>query len=138
MSALVGVLLVTHGDVARAMLAAARVLLGEGPTHAMESLCIDPKEPRESIQARIREATERLDRGDGVLIACDLHGSTPANCAIELKRSGKKVEVLCGLSLPMLIKIASIDRAQHTPAELAHVAAETAIRSVRLGDGGAA
>ena len=69
------------------------------------------------------------------LIVCDLQGSTAANCCVDLKKTGRNVEVLGGVSLPMLVKIASPDR-RTTPAQLAKAAADTAIRSVRLGNGG--
>lgn len=131
----VGVLIVTHGGAGLAMLRALRVLVGPAAEVGFDAISIEPGEAREQIAERIAGATTRLDQGAGVLIVADLHGSTPANCGMELKRAGWQVEVLCGLSLPMLIKLASTDRAGTTPVLLARLAADTAYRSIRLGGG---
>ncbi len=130
------VLVVTHGDSGLAMVAEAQRLLGGDATVAMEPLPTTPGESREDIRNRIDAAVHRLDEGRGVLVLVDLQGSTPCNCAVQVKASGANVEILCGLSLPMLVKVAASDRKQLSPAELAHEAAQTAIRSIRLGDGG--
>jgi PTS system mannose-specific IIA component len=95
-------------------------------------------ESRDAIRTRIDAAVHRLDEGRGVLVLVDLQGSTPCNCAVQVKQSGANVEILCGLSLPMLVKVAASDRERMLPAELAHEAAMTAIRSIRLGEGGSA
>jgi PTS system mannose-specific IIA component len=145
----VGVVIVTHGDAGGAMLAAVQAMLGQEQTAGMEAVSVPPREPKEAIRAKLGAAVERNDAGRGVLLVCDLRGSTPANCCVEIKhaldgaegapsRSEQPREVLCGVSLPMLIKLASADRTQLTTAELAHVAAETAIRSIQLGEGGQA
>ena len=132
------VLVVTHGEAGAAMLVEVARLLGEEAADAMEPLAVAPGEAREPLRARMDAAVRRLDRGRGVLVLVDLQGSTPCNCAVQLKKDGAAAEILCGVSLPMLVKIASSDRRHLTPAELAHVAAETAIRSIRLGEGGTA
>lgn len=132
----VGVVVVSHGETAAAMLASVRGLLGPAAVEGMEAIAVAPGEGRAEIQARIDAALHHQDQGRGVLLVCDLQGSTPANCCVELKRAEGRHEVLCGLSLPMLIKLASADRRALGPAELAHIAAETAVKSVRLGEGG--
>ncbi len=132
------VLVVTHGDAGDAMLGEARRLLGTHATRAIETLPTTVAESRDQIRTRIDSAVRRLDEGRGVLVLVDLQGSTPCNCAVQVKQSGANVEILCGLSLPMLVKVAASDRARLTPAELAHEAAQTAIRSIRLGEGGSA
>jgi PTS system mannose-specific IIA component len=130
------VLVVTHGDAGDAMLGEARRLLGQHATRGIETLPTTVAESRDQIRTRIDAAVRRLDEGRGVLVLVDLQGSTPCNCAVQVKQSGANVEILCGLSLPMLVKVAASDRERMTPAELAHEAAQTAIRSIRLGEGG--
>jgi PTS system mannose-specific IIA component len=132
------VLVVTHGDAGDAMLGEARRLLGDFATRVIETLPTAVTESRDQIRGRIDVAVKRLDMGRGVLVLVDLQGSTPCNCAVQVKQSGANVEILCGLSLPMLVKVAASDRARLSPAELAHEAAQTAIRSIRLGEGGSA
>jgi PTS system mannose-specific IIA component len=132
------VLVVTHGDAGDAMLGEARRLLGDFATRVIETLPTAVTESRDQIRTRIDGAVKRLDMGRGVLVLVDLQGSTPCNCAVQVKQSGANVEILCGLSLPMLVKVAASDRARMSPAELAHEAAQTAIRSIRLGEGGSA
>ncbi|MFH0899602.1 MAG: PTS sugar transporter subunit IIA [Pseudomonadota bacterium] len=131
----VGILVVTHGDSGAAMLVAVAALVGQTTLDDAAALAIAPGEGRESIARRLDEAVGRLDRGSGVLIACDLLGSTPANCSVELKRSGRNLEVVFGVNLPMLVKLASMDR-QVTLASLADLAVRTATRSIRAGDAG--
>ncbi len=131
----VGVLIVTHGDCGYAMMNSVRTLLGAEALEGFEALAVSPTDPRGPLAERIGTAATRLDRGAGTLIVCDLQGSTAANCSVDLKRQGRNVEVLAGVSLPMLVKLASANRTT-TPTQLAKAAAETAQRSIRLGDGG--
>jgi mannose PTS system EIIA component len=131
----VRVLVVTHGQAGAAMLAAVRGLVGVGVGDDFEALAVGIGETRAEMAPRIREAVERLDAGGGVLVCCDLFGSTPSNCAVDLARGGRAT-VLGGVNLPMLIKLASIDRSDTTPAALAQVAAETASRSIRRSGSG--
>jgi mannose PTS system EIIA component len=132
------VLVVTHGDAGTAMVVEVRTLLGGDAAADLEAMSVAHGEPKEEVSERLTTAVERMNGGHGVLVLVDLQGSTPCNMAVKLKKAGGAVEVLCGLSLPMLVKVVSLDRVRLTLAELAHEAAQTAIRSIRLGDGGAA
>jgi len=136
----ISVLVVTHGDAGVAMVTEVRRLLGESAAEGFEPLPVAAGETREQVYARIDDAVLRLDRGRGVLVIVDLQGSTPCNCALRVKQThaSQTVEVLCGVSLPMLVKVATADRANLSASELAHEAATTAIRSIRMGDGGPA
>jgi mannose/fructose-specific phosphotransferase system component IIA len=131
----VAVLIVTHGGAAAAMRAALETLVGPAAVRGIAVLTVAPREPRASLLERASEALARLDQGAGVLVVCDLFGATPMNCVMELKRDGRRLEVLGGVNLPMLVKLATVDRTAATVAELARLAAETAIRSIRLGEG---
>ena len=70
----------------------------------------------------------------GVVVACDLHGSTPTNCAIEAMHDDA-VAVVCGVNFPMLVKLATQPRVGTTPAEVAQAAVDTAVRSIRVEKG---
>jgi mannose/fructose-specific phosphotransferase system component IIA len=131
------VLVVTHGDAGEAMLDEIRRLLGDGAILAMAALAVVHGQDRNELHDRIATQLGTLDEGRGTLVLVDLQGSTPCNQSVVLKREGQNIEILCGLSLPMLLKIAASDRARLSLGELAHEAAQTAIRSIRLGDGGA-
>lgn len=136
--AAVGVLVVTHGPAGAAMLESLRELVGEAAGEGFEALTVPPGEPRDRTASRVEEAARRLDGGAGVLVVTDLFGATPTNCAVELKRAGVAIEVLSGVNLAMLVKLATARRPGRTAARLAHEAAETAIRAIRLAEGGPA
>lgn len=99
---MVGVVLVTHGGIAREMLAAAESIVG--PIDAMQAVTTDSGEPAE-VRERIRQAIDAVDQGEGVLIVTDMFGGTPANVALSFLNE-KRVEVVTGVSLPMVLKLA--------------------------------
>jgi PTS system mannose-specific IIA component len=126
----VGVVLVTHGCVCGDLVAAAEGIVGRLPD--VVSVPTDPTEPPPDLQRRIAEAVAAADRGGGVLILTDLHGSTPANaCIAQLGRHG--VEVLFGVNLPMLIKLSTCDRRALRPPQLGELLRDVGRRSIRLG-----
>ena len=100
---MVGVVLVTHAGIARELLAAAVSIVGE--VEAMEAVSTDLGEPGD-IRERIKAAVEKADRGEGVLIVTDMFGGTPANLALSLLNECK-VEVVTGVNLPMVLKLAT-------------------------------
>ncbi len=102
---MIGVLLVSHGTLAQALLETATEIVG--PFEATEALSIYRHERLEDVEARIRAAKNRVERGSGVLILVDMFGGTAAN--ISLQFVGKEpVEVVTGCNLPMLLKLSSI------------------------------
>jgi PTS system mannose-specific IIA component len=98
-------LILTHGGVARELLAAARVIVGPMPN--FEALSLDWGDCYEDAQAKIRGAVERLDQGAGVLILTDMFGGTPCNLAVKFQRPGS-VEVIGGVNLPMVLRLAGL------------------------------
>ena len=100
---MIGLILVTHGQLAREFVSAMEHVVG--PQEAIASVCIGPQDDaaarREEISAKIAE----VDRGKGVIVLTDLFGGTPSNLAISLLEEGK-VEVIAGINLPMLIRLA--------------------------------
>ena len=134
----VGILVVTHGDAGSAMLRTLVGLVGEGATKGFSALTVGPSATRAAVAADVIRAIHRVDLGAGVVILCDLMGSTPWKCCIEIMKSVRNIEVVCGVSMPMLVKLAAADREKTAPKALAAMAAETAARSIRVGEGGQA
>lgn len=99
---MVGTLILTHGGLARELLAAAEVIAGKLP--GFEALSLDWTEGVEEARLKILAAVRRLDRGDGVIVLTDMFGGTPCNLAQQLAEPGK-VEVLTGVNLPMVLRL---------------------------------
>ena len=102
---MIGLVLVTHGRLAEEFLHALEHIVGR--QEGIETICIGPEDRMEARRADIAAAVARADRGEGVIILTDMFGGTPSNLAISVMHEGK-VEVIAGLNLPMLIKLASI------------------------------
>lgn len=100
---MIGLVIVTHGRLAIELRAAAEHVVG--PQDNMHTICIGPDDDMERRRADIRAAVERVDNRAGVILLTDMFGGTPSNLAISMLRDGK-VEVLAGVNLPMLIKLA--------------------------------
>src|SRR5262249_16083025 len=97
--------IVTHGRLAVEFRAALEHVVG--PQKQIEAVTIDPDENGEQCRKNIVEAVKRVDSGDGVAILTDMFGVTPSNLAISV-RCRPKVEVLAGIYLPMLVKLAKV------------------------------
>ena len=131
----VGVLIITHGGAGAAMLTHVRALVGPAAVEGFGAVEVRLGETRTEVNKRLEEARERLDDGSGVLVVCDLYGSTPSNAAHDLPGN---ITVLTGVNLPMLVKLASLDRHDVDPLQLAQQALDTAVKSIRLVPGGSA
>jgi mannose PTS system EIIA component len=102
---MIGIVLVTHGRLAVEFRQALEHVMG---TQAqVESVTIGPDDDVEQRRNEIIESVKRVDTGDGVAILTDMFGGTPSNLAISVM-SRPKVEVLAGINLPMLIKLAKV------------------------------
>ena len=102
---MIGVVVVTHGQLATELLNAAETIAGDLPGFAAVS--IGWHQDAELARAEIEEAIARVDRGAGVLVLTDMFGGTPSNLAMSLL-GRDKVEVLTGVNLPMLIKLVNL------------------------------
>jgi PTS system mannose-specific IIA component len=102
---MIGLVIVTHGELAREFRAALEHV--HGPQSQIATISIGPDDDMETRRNEIIEATKEVDTGQGVILLTDMFGGTPSNLAISLMEKGK-VEVLAGINLPMLIKLASI------------------------------
>jgi mannose PTS system EIIA component len=104
-SSMIGLVLVTHGRLAVEFRAALEHVVG--PQEQIEAVTIGPDDDVEQRRKDIIEAVKRVDSGDGVAILTDMFGGTPSNLAISVM-SRPKVEVLAGINLPMLVKLAKV------------------------------
>ena len=107
---MIGMILVTHGRLADEFVHAMEHVVGEQA--AVETVCIGPNDDMEARRAEIRKAIKDVDSGDGAIILTDLFGGTPSNLAISLMEAGK-VEVVAGINLPMLIRLAGARKAMN-------------------------
>jgi PTS system mannose-specific IIA component len=128
------VLIVTHGGLAGELLAAARVIAGELP--GFEALALDWSEDLEAARQRVGERVATLDRGDGVLVLTDMYGDTPYNAAASWARS-RRVEVVTGVNLPMVVRLGCLRDSHAGLEELARWLEVKGRRSIcRAGEGG--
>jgi len=120
---MIGLVIVTHGRLAQEFIAAMEHVVG--PQIAVEAICIGPDDDMERRRQDILAACARVEQGQGVVLLTDMFGGTPSNLAISVMDQ-TRAEVIAGLNLPMLIKLASV-RAR-VPLEDAVAAAQEAGR----------
>ena len=118
---MVGVLIVTHKDLAEAFLTVCDLILGfqEG----IHALSLDPDAPPETLVQQIQTSIAQLNNGNGVLILTDMLGGTPSNLSLSFLQEGK-VEVVTGVNLPMLMKLANLRQGKNL-AEIARALKES-------------
>ena len=121
---MIGMVVVTHGRLAEEFVAAMEHVVG--PQSALQAISIGPDDDMEQRRSDIMDAVGHVDEGDGVILLTDMFGGTPSNLAISIM-DATKVEVIAGINLPMLIKLASVRATNCTMAE-AVVAAQEAGR----------
>src|SRR5580692_9413885 len=102
---MIGMVLVTHGQLATGFRAALEHVVG--PQSQFETVAIGPEDDMELRRADILGAVSRVQDGSGVVLLTDMFGGTPSNLAISVMDGGR-IEVICGINLPMLIKLASL------------------------------
>ena len=113
---MIGLVLVTHGGLAEEFVAAMEHVVG--PQKAVLAICIGPDDDMERRRADILAAVKECDSGDGVILLTDMFGGTPSNLAISIMDQAK-VEVIAGLNLPMLIKLAKVRESEPLEAAVA-------------------
>jgi PTS system mannose-specific IIA component len=102
---MIGLVIVTHGRLAEEFIFAMEHVVG--PQTAVEAICIGPEDDMERRRKDILEACARVETGAGVILLTDMFGGTPSNLAISVMEQ-TRAEVIAGLNLPMLIKLASV------------------------------
>jgi PTS system mannose-specific IIA component len=109
---MIGMVLVTHGRLAAEFIAALEHVVG--PQAKVAAVCIGPEDDMEQRRQEILRCVAEVDSGDGVVLLTDMFGGTPSNLAISVMDRGK-VEVIAGINLPMLIKLASLRQTERLP-----------------------
>ena len=102
---MIGMVLVTHGRLAAEFIAALEHVVG--PQSNIAAVCIGAEDDMEKRRQDILRSISEVDAGAGVVLLTDMFGGTPSNLAISVMDRGK-VEVIAGINLPMLIKLASL------------------------------
>jgi PTS system mannose-specific IIA component len=127
---MIGKLILTHGGMARELLAAANVISGR--LSGFEALSLDWSDGFDEARVKVAAALERLDQGQGVLILTDMFGGTPCNISMTFYEPGK-VEILTGVNLPMVLRMAcQIKEEEISVSDLARWLQDKAQRSVCL------
>lgn len=125
---MIGMVLVTHGDLAREFVAALEHVVGAQDKIA--AVCIGPDDDMEQRRADILAAVENVDSGQGVVLLTDMFGGTPSNLAISIMEQAH-VEVIAGVNLPLLIKLASV-RVEGTLAETVNAAQDAGRKYINV------
>ncbi len=126
---MIGIVVVSHGKLARELVAATEHVVGE--QDRFRSISIEVEDDIEARRDQIRETAKACDAGKGVIILTDMFGGTPSNLAMSVMSGGTNIEVLSGVNLPMLIKLAEV-RGELKLKEAAKVAAEAGRKYINI------
>lgn len=102
---MIGLILVTHGHLADEFLTAMQHVVGK--QEQIGTVCIGPEDDMEFRRNEIMQKVKQVDSGKGVIVLTDMFGGTPSNLAISIMDKAN-VEIIAGVNLPMLIKLASL------------------------------
>lgn len=120
---MIGLVIVTHGRLAAEFVSAMEHVVG--PQTRVRAVCIGPEDDMEARRREILDCAGEVDDGRGVILLTDMFGGTPSNLAISVMEQ-TRAEVIAGLNLPMLIKLAALR--QREPLERCVAAAQEAGR----------
>ena len=123
---MVGILIVSHGRFAEALISSVQVLMGG--LKRIRGVSIWPKENSKEVKERIQKEMTAVDDGDGVLILTDILGGTPTNLTLPLLEEDK-VEVVTGVNVPMLVIVSSYRKGRSLE-EIAALAKKSGRRSI--------
>lgn len=125
---MIGLVFVTHGNLALEFLAAMEHVVGKQENVAC--ICIGPEDDMEARRQEILSKAKSMDTGKGVLLLTDMFGGTPSNLAMSVIEHGN-FDVIAGVNLPMLIKLASA-RKEMSVTECAHAAQEAGKKYINV------
>ncbi|MCI4645975.1 MAG: PTS sugar transporter subunit IIA [Hyphomonadaceae bacterium] len=125
---MIGIVVVSHGNLSRELVAAAQHVVGA--QKRFRAISIEAEDDIEARREEIRETAVACDDGSGVIILTDMFGGTPSNLAISVMSEGK-VEVIAGVNLPMLIKLAEV-RKDLTLMEACETAADAGRKYINI------
>lgn len=101
---MIGVIVVSHGRLAEALISSVQFLVGD--LHSVKGISIWPRDRIKKIKDRIQKGMREVDDGDGVVILTDVLGGTPTNLSLSILED-EKVEVVTGVNMPMLLTLSS-------------------------------
>ena len=102
---MIGILIVTHKELAEALTSVWDLILGR--QEKIVALSLDPSAPPEVSRQQIQRGLSQVNNGNGIIILTDMLGGTPSNLTLSFLQEGK-VEVITGVNLPMLMKLAQL------------------------------
>ncbi len=123
-----GLVIITHGELGRHLLQVAEFIVG--PMEGVRAVGVEDPNEGERITRELKHAVEEVDEGQGVVIFTDMFGGTPNNLSLPLM-DGRRVEVVTGVNLPMLIAAANA-RKDHEAHELARIVCQAGKDSISV------
>ena len=125
---MVGILIISHGRLAEALISSVQSLAGN--LQRIKGVSIWPKDREKEIKDRIQKNMAEVDDGDGVVILTDVMGGTPTNLSLSFLED-EKVEVVTGVNMPMLLTLSSYRRGKSLE-ELSRLVKKSGRRSITL------
>lgn len=125
---MVGIVVVSHGDMAEGMIDAARMIVGQ--MEGVTTVSLKESDAVEDLMGRIEIAVNEVDQGEGILILVDAFGASPFNASARLALGRKNIEIISGMNLPMLLELA-VGREGQDLAAVIQIALETGTTSIR-------
>ena len=125
---MIGILIVSHGNLAEALISSAEILIGSLPK--VRGVSIWPQDKKEEIQERIEREIAEVDSGEGVIILTDLLGGTPTNLSLSFLDE-KRVAVVTGVNIPMLLALFSYQK-EKSLEEIGRLVKKAGQRSITL------
>ncbi len=125
---MIGIVLVTHGNLAVEFVSAMQHVVGH--QQQVETVCMAPDDDVDTKRNELIQKVKATDTGDGVAVLTDMFGGTPSNLAISILDK-ENIEVIAGVNLPMLIKIASL-RKEKKLQDAVKGAQEAGIKYIRI------
>lgn len=126
---MIGALIVTHGNLAHELLNAARQI--EADVSGILAVPLEWSDSVDEAREKIREALEKMETKNGVIIFTDMFGGTPSNISLSFLELGR-VEIVTGVNLPMVVKFAMVKEDSKDVATLAHVISEKGSKAIRV------
>lgn len=125
---MVGILVVSHGRLAEALITSVQFLVGD--LNRVKGISIWPRDRKDEVRDRIQKGIVEVDDGDGVVILTDVLGGTPTNLSLSVLED-KEVEVITGVNLPMLLTLSSY-RKGRSLREIGKIVKKSGRRSIIL------
>ncbi|HSG30620.1 MAG TPA: PTS sugar transporter subunit IIA [Thermodesulfobacteriota bacterium] len=104
---MIGIVVISHGKFAEELISAVNFVLSAKPKIKMNAINLDREVDFDAFKKEIKRNIKKADKGDGVLLVTDMFGGTPSNISLTFLEENK-VEVISGVNLPMLIKLATL------------------------------